>query len=121
MNYTKLKLQETEIGLKFGMYSARYLSEKLTNGFCFDGDQITEIGIAHVVYSGYINNCAIKDQVPEVTFEQVVDFVESSIGDEDKVNALAHVIKVWSEAQLLKAEDTKKKKISPRSKKQPTS
>ena len=116
MNYTKLKIHETEVGLKFGMHSARYLAEKLQNGFCFAGDEITEIGIAHVIYSGYLNNCAVKEIKPELTFEGVVDFVESCIGKEDKVAALTSVIKVWSECQLLKADDTKKKKISPRSK-----
>jgi hypothetical protein len=109
MNYTKLNIHETEVGLKFGMHSARYLSEKLTNGFCFAGDEITEIGIAHVVYSGYLNNCAVKEIKPELTFEGVVDFVESCIGNDDKVAALTSVIKVWSECQLLKADDTKKK------------
>lgn len=118
MNYTKLTINETEVGLKFGMYSARYLAEKLINPYCFDGDQITEIGIAHVVYGGYINNCAVKDIHPELTFEQVVDFVESSIGSDDRVNALAHVIKVWSESQIVKStvEESKKKKSSPKSK-----
>ena len=114
MNYTKLTINETEVGLKFGMYSARYLADKLNNGYCFQGDEITEIGIAHVVYSGYMNNCAIKDIKPEMTFEQVVDFVESSIEDKDKVDSLASVIKVWSESQLMKnaVEDTKKKTTS---------
>jgi hypothetical protein len=114
MNYTKLKLNDQEIGLKFGMYSARYLSDKLTNGYCFNGDEITEIGIAHVIYGGYLNNCAIKDIQADITFEDIVDHVESSITDASKVDALTSVIKVWSESQLIKAatEDTKKNKSS---------
>lgn len=114
MNYTKLTINQTEVGLKFGMHSARYLSEKLANGFCFAGEQITEIGIAHVIYAGYLNNCAIKDIHPELTFEQVVDHVESCIGNDDKVNALAGVIKVWTESQIVSqsVEDTKKKTTS---------
>lgn len=93
------------------MYSARYLADKLTNGYCFNGDEITEIGIAHVIYSGYLNNCAVKDEKPALTFEGVVDFVESCIGNDDKVAALTSVIKVWSECQIIKSatEDTKKK------------
>lgn len=118
MNYTKLTINDQSIGLKFGMYSARYLSDKLQNGFCFQGDQITEIGIAHVVYSGYLNNCAVKDEAPTLTFEQIVDFVEGSIQDKDKVEALTSVIKVWSESQIIAqaAEDTKKKTPSKKSK-----
>lgn len=111
---TTLKLENQEIGLKFGMYSARYLSTKLSNGYCFDGENLTEIGIAHVVYSGYLNYCAVKDEPSKVTFEQIVDYVESSISDASKVDALTSVVKVWSESQVIKSaqEETKKKKIS---------
>ena len=121
MNYTKLTINNEEVGLKFGMYSARYLADKLQNGYSFSGDDITEIGIAHVIYSGYLNNCAIKDMKAELTFENVVDFVEESVNDEGKVNALASAMKVWSEAQLSKVtEDTKKKTTSRKLKESPT-
>lgn len=100
MNYTTITIENQQIGLKFGMYSARYLADKLTNGFCFVKDEITEIGIAHLVYAGYINNCAIKDEKPQITFEQVVDFVEGSVNDPEKVNNLANVVKVWADLQL---------------------
>lgn len=113
MNYTTITIENQEIGLKFGMWSARYLADKLTNPFCFVKDEITEIGIAHLVYAGYMNNCAVKDEKPTLTFEQVVDFVESSTKDENKINSLANVVKLWSSLQLKNVEDTgKKKRIS---------
>lgn len=110
MNYTTITIEGQEIGLKFGMFSAKYLQTKLNNGFCFIGDEITEIGIAHVLYAGYLNNCAIKDIKPELTFEGVVNFIEGSIKDADKVTALTNVIKVWSEVQFAKSEVTKEPK-----------
>jgi hypothetical protein len=116
MNYTKLNISGEDYGLKFGMHSARYLSSKLDNGYCFHGDEITEIGISHVIYSGYLNNCAVKDVKPELTFEHVVDFVESSIGDASKVDALTSVIKVWSESQIIKGAEEAKKKTLKKSK-----
>lgn len=115
MNYTTINIENEKVGLKFGMYSARYLSSKLINGFCFEGESITEIGIAHVIYAGYLNNCAIKDIQPTLTFERVVDFVEESSKDADKVAALTSVIEVWTNVQLkgeTKEEPTKKKRIS---------
>ena len=114
MNYTTIKIGETEIGLKFGMHAARYLSQKLDNGFCFDGDSITEIGIAHVVYAGYLNNCAVKDMKPGLSFEEVVDFVETSVNDVDKVATLTSVIQLWTSVQFVPKEqtDTKKKRTS---------
>lgn len=118
MNYTRITISGQEIGLKFGMYSARYLADKLQNGYCFVGDNITEIGIAHVVYSGYLNNCAVKDAPAALTFEDIVDFVEGSVKDQDRVAALASVIKVWSDCQIIQAagEETKKKSPSKKSK-----
>lgn len=119
MNYTTINIENEKIGLKFGMYAARYLSNKLTNGFCFDGDSITEIGISHVLYAGYLNNCAIKDIEPTLTFERVVDFVEECSKDADKVATLTDVIKVWTDVQFAPTENTegtKKKKISKKSK-----
>lgn len=116
MNYTTINIENKEIGLKFGMYSARYLSNKLTNGYCFEGESITEIGIAHVLYAGYLNNCAIKDIQPELTFERVVDFVEECSKDANKIATLTSVIEVWSSTQLkpekVEEESTKKKRIS---------
>lgn len=113
MNYTTITIENKEIGLKFGMYSGRYLSDKLTNGFCFVGDEITEIGIAHLIYAGHLNNCAVKDEKPQITFEEVVDFVEGSIRDEDKIRSLTNVVKVWSDLQIKNTGDEgKKKRIS---------
>lgn len=105
MNYTTINIEGQEIGLKFGMFSAKYLQGKLNNGFCFIGDEITEIGIAHVIYAGYLNNCAIKDIKPEITFERVVDFIEGSIKDADKVATLTDVIKVWTDVQFSKKDE----------------
>lgn len=118
MNYTTLEINGQVTGLKFGMHSARYLSQKLDNGYCFDGDSITEIGIAHVVYAGYLNNCAVKDIKATLTFEEVVDFVETSVNDVSKVNALTNVINLWTSVQFTPKEtkETKKKRNSGKSK-----
>jgi hypothetical protein len=86
------------------MYSARYLADKLTSSFCFVGDEITEIGISHVVYAGYLNHCAVKDEKPVLTFENVVDFVEQSIGDTDKVKQLTDITALWVSCQFKEKE-----------------
>jgi hypothetical protein len=118
MNYTKLKLNDQEIGLKFGMVSDKYLSQRSDNPFLFDGDGLTEVGIAHVVYSGYLNNCAHKDMKPEITFEQVAEFVEDAARYPDKVADLTNVIKVWTDVQIAKKDipEESKKKTTKKSK-----
>jgi hypothetical protein len=119
MNYTKLTINDQDVGLKFGMHAARYLAAKFSGAACFDGDTITEIGISHIIYGGYLNNCAVKDIAPSLSFEDIVDFVESSVGDSAKVSNIAEAVKVWSDCQIVQAAaagvDDGKKKVSRKS------
>lgn len=91
------------------MASFRYLADKNIENF-------DEIGISHIIYSGYYNWCLVNEVLPVLKFVEVVDFVESSLqSDMTEVN---NVMKVWGDNQLLKdATDTKKKTIGKRSKK----
>lgn len=118
MNYTKLTINGVDYGLKFGMVSDRYLSEKLQGKYCFNGEDITEIGIAHILYAGHLNNCAIKDESPTLTFESLVDFIESSLNDEEQMLKIGAAIKVWSDVQVSRqvTETDKKKQSTKKSK-----
>ena len=116
MNYCTLTIDSKKIGLKFGMASFRYLSEgKLVEGKSFNGNEINEIGISHILYSGYYNNCLVKDAEPELTFEDFVNYVENSLirNNDEIMNAM----KVWSENDFIKqaqpTTETPKKKSSP--------
>jgi hypothetical protein len=126
MNITTLVIDGNEYGIRFGMYSARYLADKLTSSFCFVGDEITEIGISHVVYAGYLNHCAVKDEKPLLTFEDVVNFVEASISDTDRVKQLTDITALWVQCQFKEKEQKQpepeaetKKKTSRKSKSSP--
>ena len=100
MNHCYININGKDVKLKFGMHCARYLSEKLQGHYCFDGDEITEIGIGHVLYAGYINACAVADAKADLSFEDFVDFIESSLNNPDAVNAISQAVKVWTEAQI---------------------
>ena len=56
MNYTTITINDTKLGLKFGMASFRYLSDKFVEGKAYSNNELNEIGIAHILYSGYYNN-----------------------------------------------------------------
>ena len=77
MNYTTITINDQKVGLKFGMASFRYLSEKFVEGISFNNGELTEIGIAHLIYSGYLNNCLVKDVIPQHKFEYFSDYVEA--------------------------------------------
>lgn len=121
MNYTTITINDQKVGLKFGMASFRYLSGKFVEGISFNNGELTEIGISHLLYGGYYNNCLVKDVVPEHTFEYFVDFIEINLKNADFLTEVGEVLKVWSESDMIKktteaakedVEDTTKKKSS---------
>lgn len=115
MNYTTILIDDKKIGLKFGMASFRYLQGKFIDGIAFENNSLNEIGIAHILYSGYYNNCIIKDIELEYSFEYFVDFIESNLSNENTLNEISNCIKVWSENDFIKS--TQKEDIQPTKKK----
>jgi len=120
MNYTTITINDQKVGLKFGMASFRYLSDKFKDGISFENGELNEIGVSHLVYSGYYNNCLVKGVLPEMTFENLVDYVEVNIMKAEFLEELKNIIKVWGESDMIKSnveatkevEETTKKKSS---------
>lgn len=102
MNYTTITINDQKVGLKFGMASFRYLSDKFKDGISFENGELNEIGVAHLVYSGYYNNCLVKGVLPELTFENLVDYIEANIMKNEFLEELKNIIKVWSESDMIK-------------------
>lgn len=102
MNYIEINIGDKKIGLKFGMASYRYLSEKFKDGISFHNDQITEIGIATIIYCAYKNNCIVKELPMDITFEDMVDFVEANTTNDDFMAQMKDVIKMWADSDFIK-------------------
>ena len=119
MNYTTITINDTKLGLKFGMASFRYLQTKFIDGIAFENNELNEIGVAHIIYSGYYNNCIIKDIELGLSFEYFVDWVESNLKNEDSLNQIKNIIGVWAESDFIKQnqQDDKSKKKKSRLKK----
>jgi hypothetical protein len=117
MNYTTIEIDGKKIGLKFGMASFRYLQNRFKDEVSFHGSTLTEIGFAQILYSGYYNNCIIKDVVPEYNFEFFVDFIENNLKNDEIINQINSIIELWSQNEFIKNaantqnEETKKKSI----------
>jgi hypothetical protein len=117
MNYTSITIDGQKIGLKFGMASFRYLTDKLVEGVSFDNNELNEIGIGHILYGGYTNNCLVKGVLPEFTFEYFVDTIEKNLINDEFLNQIKEVIKVWTESDFIKqAVDISEAKEQPKKK-----
>jgi hypothetical protein len=116
MNYCTITINDQKVGLKFGMASFRYLSDgKLVEGKSFVNNELNEVGIAHILYSGYFNNCLVKDVEPSLTFEDFVDFIERTLMNKESIEPITNAIKVWADNDLIKqtqVENEPKKKTS---------
>lgn len=119
MNYTTLTINGETIGLKFGMASFRYLENKFVEGKSFTNEQINEIGIANIIYSGYYNNCLIKDAEPKYSFEYFIDWIEANLNNIESINEITRIINFWSSNDFIKSQlgDQEPKKKSSRGKK----
>lgn len=102
MNYTTITINDQNIGLKFGMASFRYLSDKFVDGVAYTGNELNEIGIAHIVYSGYFNNCLVKGVEASLSFEYFVDYIEANLTNDQFLAELKNVIAVWSDNDFIK-------------------
>lgn len=99
MNYTTFELKGEKIGLKFGMASFRYLAN---TKFLDANDTITEIGIAKILYSGYYNNCIIKDVEPKYTLEDFVDYIELNLKNDAFMIEIQKIIELWGQNDIIK-------------------
>ena len=102
MNYTTITIKDQKVGLKFGMASFRYLSDKFIDGIAFQNDELNEIGISHILYGGYYNNCLVKGVDATLTFEDFVDYIELNISNDEFLIELKSIISIWSSSDFIK-------------------
>jgi ferredoxin len=69
-----------------------YGKDKLVEGKSYQGGDLNEIGLAHIIYSGYFNNCLVKDVEPTIKFEEIVDWIETNLLNEDVMTQINSVI-----------------------------
>lgn len=113
--YCQLELLGKVRGLKFGMLAAEQIVVKLTKLTVETGGIYTSAMLSEIVYWGLYNNCHVKREDPDFTFEQVVDWVEERSFDESYADTFSMVVKCFEESKSSKLlfdniNDAKKKK-----------
>lgn len=71
-------------GLKFGMLAVQQIGMEMQKlGKVFGDNSIDLAAVPVIIYWGLFNNCYIKKEDPDFTFEDVVDWVDSNISTPD--------------------------------------
>lgn len=71
-------------GLKFGMLAVQQIGMEMQKlGKVFGDNSIDLAAVPVIIYWGLFNNCYIKKEDPDFNFEDVVDWVDSNIGNPD--------------------------------------
>jgi hypothetical protein len=71
-------------GLKFGMLAVQQIGMEMQKlGKVFGDNSIDLAAVPVIIYWGLFNNCYIKKEDPDFTFEEVVDFVDENISTPD--------------------------------------
>ena len=102
MNYITITVKDEKLGLKFGMASFRYLQDKFVSGKSFVGNELNEIGIAHIIYSGYYNNCLVKEVDVKYDLEYFIDWIEQNISNTEVLDSIKEVISIWSSNEFIR-------------------
>lgn len=105
--YCEFEIKGEKVGLKFGMIANQRFLEKAKSFTFFetmsDGQRtLTVLGIAHVLYAGYVNNCYIKEQVTKHTFEDFFELIEDDFFVGKLRESVSNAIKEWSESRYIK-------------------
>lgn len=114
--YCAITINGVAVGLKFGMLAVQLFSEAIEKGKrLFIDENLNELGITYVLWTGYINNCEVKLADPVLSFENFADLVEDASYSEESKSQVFEAIKCWSESRTVKTitdnvRDTKKKK-----------
>lgn len=124
MNYIQIEISGQQVGLKFAYPQVKEFAIALEQypTECFDKQlqNITGFGLAKLIQSAHKNNCLLKECKPAVTLEQISDWVDKGIHDEDIQNQILDVVNVWQQSEFTVTwlEEVKKKTQEMEAKKQ---
>ena len=100
-------------GVKFGMLAVENIAKDLEDLKARTGADYSSEMVAVLVYWGLQNNSYVKREKLDLTFEQVVDWVESQWFNPEGQKVLAEVVKTFEGSQLIQTMtkgDVKKKR-----------
>jgi hypothetical protein len=99
--YCQIVVNGETIGLRFGMLANRMMAERfLTDSTIMNNGQLNEVGIAYLIYAGYCNWCAVKDEQPKYKVGYFIEYVEECEVDETKLQEFQNIGDVYSKSKF---------------------
>jgi hypothetical protein len=104
-NYIKIEINGKEAGLKFGFPQAKEFAIAIGANLemFFDGDNYSPYALAKMIYTAYKNNCLMKEVAPLITFEEISDWVDGAVSNEERKKLLFSIVQVWQESEYTKS------------------
>src|SRR5665213_2489017 len=95
---TEIDFNGKKIGLKYGLPAIRSIYEKLDKVSFLAAETYSIVSLVQIVYSGYVNYCLVKELTPEITFEDVFDWVEDNVAGSEVEKA----VNAFNESKYIK-------------------
>ena len=117
--YIQMDVLGRKRGLKFGMLAAQRIMLEAQKLNATLGTEVDVALVPVIVYWGLFNNCFVKREDPDFTFEEVCDWVDEHVNEP---NMFVEVIKCFYDSRVVKAnmpeadDDEKKSSTSAASK-----
>jgi hypothetical protein len=103
--YMEIDFLGDRIGLKFALPANRkFVSELRDNPELIDANgNTTEVGIAYLIYFGYVNWCIAKKERPPYkhTFEEFLDWTEDLFFDPARSGLLVEISNCYKDSKTL--------------------
>lgn len=99
------------VRLKFGLPAVRRVFEKMAEHTLVEKrgeeERYNDLGIAHVLYAGYLNGCMLHDAAPTLSFEHFYDYIEDFADDQSGKEEIIAAIRAFEESRFVKRMETK--------------
>lgn len=95
----QITIEGKPVFLKFGLPALRRMQEAAMKFDIITGERYNDLGFAHIIYAGYVNECARHERLPEIPFSSFYDYVDGA--DESTVDELFQAINAWDESKAV--------------------
>lgn len=104
-----------KVGLKFGLPALRRVTEKMKEFELLTEGRSNDLGMAHILFAGYLNYCIMREEVPVFQLQPFYEYVESAEDTVESTIELSEAVKSFQESRYVKkAVEGEKKKAMER-------